>query len=72
MSATTHNLLTPSQASAGPSTGVAGRFVRLFGTWQRRMRERDAFTHLDYRDLHDIGLTQWEVEAELAKPFWRE
>jgi uncharacterized protein YjiS (DUF1127 family) len=76
MSATAHDVLTQSQANAGPSTGgragVAERVRRLFGVWRRRMRERDAFAHLDYRDLHDIGLTRWEVETELAKPFWRE
>jgi uncharacterized protein YjiS (DUF1127 family) len=76
MSATTHDVLTQSQASAGLSAGrrasVTERVAGLFGSWRRRIRERDAFAHLDYRDLHDIGLTQWEVEAELAKPFWRE
>jgi uncharacterized protein YjiS (DUF1127 family) len=76
MSATTHNTLTGCQAAGGPSShdriGVAARVGKLFAAWRRRIQERDAFAHLDERDLHDIGLSQWEVETELAKPFWRE
>jgi uncharacterized protein YjiS (DUF1127 family) len=44
---------------------------RLVGTWRRRLRERQAFARLDYRELRDIGLSRWDVERELAKPFWR-
>jgi uncharacterized protein YjiS (DUF1127 family) len=42
------------------------------GTWRRRIQERRAFAHLDQRDLRDMGLSRWEVEREVAKPFWRE
>ncbi len=48
------------------------RFGDMLHTWRKRNQERQAFAHLDYRDLRDIGLSQWEVEAELAKPFWRD
>ncbi len=76
MSASTHTMLTECQASprplSRPRVGISGRVGRLFAAWRRRIRERDAFAHLDYRDLRDIGLSQWEVETELAKPFWRE
>ncbi len=76
MSAATHTILTECHASPQPSSshrvGVTGRIGRLFTAWRRRVRERDAFAHLDYRDLRDIVLSQWEVETELAKPFWRE
>jgi uncharacterized protein YjiS (DUF1127 family) len=30
------------------------------------------FTSLDGRDLHDLGLSQWDVEHEIARPFWRD
>jgi uncharacterized protein YjiS (DUF1127 family) len=76
MSVTTHGMLTECQVGSGSSSGHgAGFLVRLrdlVGTWRRRSQERQAFAHLDYRDLRDIGLSQWEVETELAKPFWRE
>jgi uncharacterized protein YjiS (DUF1127 family) len=75
VSATTHNMLTECQATprlpSGHHVGVVGRIGGLFATWRGRIRERDAFAHLDYRDLRDIGLSRWEVETELAKPFWR-
>jgi uncharacterized protein YjiS (DUF1127 family) len=29
------------------------------------------FAALDRRDLSDLSLSRWEVERELAKPFWR-
>jgi uncharacterized protein YjiS (DUF1127 family) len=76
MSATTHNVLTQRQANASQSNrhqaGVIARTGDLFRTWRRRIQERQAFAHLDQRDLRDMGLSQWEVESELAKPFWRE
>jgi uncharacterized protein YjiS (DUF1127 family) len=69
-------MLTECQAAGGPSTGhrigVATRIGKMFAIWRRRIQERDAFAHLNERDLHDIGLSRWEVETELAKPFWRE
>jgi uncharacterized protein YjiS (DUF1127 family) len=52
-------------------TGLTSWLGRLLGTWRRRIRERQAFARLDYRELRDIGLSRWDVERELAKPFWR-
>jgi uncharacterized protein YjiS (DUF1127 family) len=75
MSATTQNALTQSQTnphSSARQPGVTALIGDLFGTWRRRVQERQAFAHLDQRDLRDIGLSQWEVETELSKPFWRE
>jgi uncharacterized protein YjiS (DUF1127 family) len=71
MSATTHSALTQSQAT-GRQSSVIASVGDLVGTWRRRIQERQAFAHLDQRDLRDMGLSQWEVETELAKPFWRE
>ncbi len=76
MSVTTHSALTQCQANPSASAldhpGVVARIGDVFGTWRRRIQERQAFAHLDQRDLRDMGLSQWEVESELAKPFWRE
>ncbi len=52
--------------------GLTSWLGRLVGTWRRRIRERQAFARLDYRELRDIGLSRWDVERELAKPFWRD
>jgi uncharacterized protein YjiS (DUF1127 family) len=43
----------------------------LVGTWRRRISERQILARLDYRELRDIGLSRWDVEREVAKPFWR-
>jgi uncharacterized protein YjiS (DUF1127 family) len=40
--------------------------------WRSRRRERRMFASLDGRDLHDLGLSQWDVEREVARPFWRD
>ncbi len=45
--------------------------VRTLRLWGARIRERHAFPTLSERDLRDLRLTRWDVERELAKPFWR-
>jgi uncharacterized protein YjiS (DUF1127 family) len=45
--------------------------VRTLRLWRRRYRERHAFPVLDEREMRDLRLTRWEIERELAKPFWR-
>ena len=56
--------------------GVSGAAVvkslgRMLGLWRSRARERHAFQALEDRDLRDLGLSRYDVERELAKPFWR-
>jgi uncharacterized protein YjiS (DUF1127 family) len=74
MSCTAHDTMTDCQAISSPS-GRSVNPVKWVGDtvriWRERTRERQAFAELDYRDLRDIGLSRWEVEGELAKPFWR-
>ncbi|MGA3002337.1 MAG: hypothetical protein ABSE20_11455 [Acetobacteraceae bacterium] len=45
--------------------------VRTLRLWRTRFRDRHAFPVLDERDLRDLRLSRWEVDRELAKPFWR-
>jgi uncharacterized protein YjiS (DUF1127 family) len=45
--------------------------VRTLRLWGSRRRERHSFSTIDERELRDFGLSRWEVERELAKPFWR-
>ena len=49
----------------------AGWLGRVLGTWRERVRERREYAKLDRRDLLDLGLSRWQVEGEMAKPFWR-
>jgi uncharacterized protein YjiS (DUF1127 family) len=39
--------------------------------WAFRFQQRRAFPLLEERDLRDLRVTRWEVDRELAKPFWR-
>jgi uncharacterized protein YjiS (DUF1127 family) len=75
MSAAAHDMLSDSGISKHPlphrPTGILGAVTHVLGVWRTRIRDRDAFLALDYRDLRDINLSRWEVERELAKPFWR-
>jgi uncharacterized protein YjiS (DUF1127 family) len=49
------------------------RFIALLQTWRQRLRgRRELAAMCDDRLLRDIGLTRYEVELELRKPFWRE
>jgi uncharacterized protein YjiS (DUF1127 family) len=48
------------------------RFIILLQTWRQRLRERQQLAEMDDRSLRDIGLTRYDVEYELRKPFWRE
>ncbi len=64
------NRVYPGLSSHGPA-GLTSWLGRLVGTWRRRISERQAFARLDYRELRDIGLSRWDVERELTKPFWR-
>jgi uncharacterized protein YjiS (DUF1127 family) len=52
----------------GAAIQVMARTLQL---WHRRHRERHALPVLDERELRDLRLSRWEVERELAKPFWR-
>ncbi|MBV8169262.1 MAG: DUF1127 domain-containing protein [Alphaproteobacteria bacterium] len=45
--------------------------VRLLTLWRRRAIEKRELASLDERGLHDIGLTRSDVQAAIAKPFWR-
>ena len=40
--------------------------------WRRRKNGRLELARLDERMLRDIGLTRFDAEYEIKKPFWRE
>ena len=52
-------------------TTAARSMLRTLELWRSRIRERGSFTVVDERDLRDLGMSRWQFERELAKPFWR-
>jgi uncharacterized protein YjiS (DUF1127 family) len=40
--------------------------------WQRRYEMRARMARMDDRMLDDVGLTRAQVDAEAAKPFWKD
>lgn len=53
------------------TVGLTTSIGRTIGLWRSRIRERHAIGSFDYRDLRDLGLSRWDAERELSKPFWR-
>jgi uncharacterized protein YjiS (DUF1127 family) len=53
-------------------TAAVRSAVRTLRLWGARIRERHTFPVLDERDLRDLRVSRWDVERELAKPFWRD
>ena len=47
------------------------RRVRAQSTVAERLRQRRLLARLSDRDLKDIGVSRYDVEVELRKPFWR-
>ena len=46
----------------------------MIATWRERIwfrRELEQKSKDNPHLIADIGLTRWQVEAEIAKPFWR-
>ena len=46
----------------------------IIATWRKRVRFRRALAEKAKANPHliaDMGLKSWQVEAEIAKPFWR-
>jgi uncharacterized protein YjiS (DUF1127 family) len=46
----------------------------IIATWRRRIRLRRELAQKAKANPHlieDMGLKRWQVEAEIAKPFWR-
>ena len=41
------------------------------GEWRRRLRDRRALAAMSDRSLRDIGLTRYDADWEVSKPFWR-
>jgi|1186.fasta_scaffold505207_1 uncharacterized protein YjiS (DUF1127 family) len=44
----------------------------LVGAWSMRRQDRMTYARMSERDLRDTGINRWEIERELARPFWRD
>lgn len=51
--------------------GTLDILAGTFRTWRQRARERRQLALLSARDVHDLGLTEPQVQFEVNKPFWR-
>jgi uncharacterized protein YjiS (DUF1127 family) len=75
MTVITHQSLTDCQVFRASlpdrQNGITKRLGRIVGLWRERRRERQTFDTLGHRELRELGFSRWEVERELAKPFWR-
>jgi len=54
-----------------PSRSYVHRLIALLGTWRRRLRDRRELALLCERSLRDLGLTRYDAQHEIRKPFWR-
>jgi uncharacterized protein YjiS (DUF1127 family) len=60
-----------SDQPAFTTRGMLSSLARTLRLWRSRIRDRNAYPLLDERDLRDLRVSRWDVERELAKPFWR-
>ena len=51
---------------------VVGWIKRTLQLWRSRIKERHSFDFVDDRELRELGLSRWNFEREIAKPFWRD
>ncbi|MFI5001521.1 MAG: DUF1127 domain-containing protein [Reyranellales bacterium] len=58
-------------SSTAPLAGTFTALNQIFSTWRKRARERRELATLDYRTVHDLGLSPSEIQFEANKPFWR-
>ncbi|WP_437879939.1 DUF1127 domain-containing protein [Pseudomonas sp. LRF_L74] len=58
------------QENSKSSGSLLLRAVATLLTWQRRVISRRELARLDERLLKDAGISLYEREREIAKPFW--
>jgi uncharacterized protein YjiS (DUF1127 family) len=63
---------TQRQASSHRLSGFLSGVRAALREWRRRRNGRLELARLDERMLRDIGLTRFDAEYEINKPFWRE
>jgi uncharacterized protein YjiS (DUF1127 family) len=56
---------------ATPLRSRFGWLVELLRIWRRRLEDRRELDSMKDRELRDIGLTRFDANCEVRKPFWR-
>jgi uncharacterized protein YjiS (DUF1127 family) len=69
---TRHAPTLPFAIAFGTPLGALSNLASLGAVWRRRIHTRRDLARMDRHLLSDIGLTEADVLAEAAKPFWRE
>ncbi len=69
--ATEHKLTNPQLSEPAPARSVTGWLGRAYRNWRQRETERLEVALMDERALRDARLSRWEIEQEMARPFWR-
>ena len=65
--------LTNSHLCAAPATPSWGtRLRRLLAAWTQRRHGWEAYGRMSDRDVQDTGVSRWDIERELARPFWHD
>ena len=58
-------------SSNAPLAGTFAAFNMILATRRRRAKERRELANLDHRMVHDLGISQTQIQFEANKPFWR-
>lgn len=58
-----------------PQERALARLLRhvasVAGAWRRSTRDRSLLINLRDRDIHDLGVTRFDLGREMGKPFYR-
>ena len=69
--AASHAALAGRRSYQPAGRALSTQIAELLLTWLERVRQRRQLAQLSDHMLKDIGLARGDVEAEIAKPFWR-
>jgi len=76
MAVPVHETLTNCQDGHHPPArqrvGIAGWIGGTIRLWRSRIRERQALDYADDHELYELGLSRWDAERDIARPFWRD
>jgi uncharacterized protein YjiS (DUF1127 family) len=72
MATTASQCLTQSQPAANHSSSwTLPNLMQLVADWAARRVEREVYAQMSDRDVQDLGMSRWEIEQEIARPFYR-
>lgn len=60
-----------SHATHSHGENLVRRAARTLLVWQERVRSRRTMAYMDDHTLTDIGMTRADIDAEVAKHFWK-